>query len=139
MLSLSKPKSGFGRSKAQFFILSTLVIVGIIYFVSRWIEPYTIIDTSSVATSEELFMFNNIAGKTTEIVTTSARNSEELKYNLEEYKAFVESFAMRKNINLNFDISHVSYGNPTTGYIDILMSSTKYTASKRIQVSRFFS
>lgn len=126
------------RNKAQFFILSAIVIVGILYFISRWLEPHTIIDTSTVASSEELFIFNNIAEKA-RIVLSTGTSPEELKYNLEEYKAFVENYALYKNIKMDFDISHISFGDPTTGYINITLSSPTRIINKRIDVYRSFS
>jgi hypothetical protein len=84
------------RSKAQFFILSAIVIVGIVYFVSKWSEPYTILDTSSAATAEELFIFNNIKSKIIETARIS-KSCEELSYNLDEYESFVGDYLLSKN------------------------------------------
>jgi hypothetical protein len=88
--------------KAQFFILSAFVIVTVIYFISRWIEPYTVIDTSSVVLMEEPFIFNNIKEKAF-VAVNESKSCEDLKYNLEEYKYFVESYALAKGYNLDFN------------------------------------
>lgn len=85
--------------KAQFFIVSATAIVIIIFFVSRWLEPYTIVDTSSIALREEFYIFDDIVEKIKETVRTS-KNCEELKYNLEEYKNFVDKFAAEKNYKI---------------------------------------
>ena len=135
---LKRQKSKFKNRKAQFFILSALVIVGMLYFISRWSDPYSIIDTSAVASSEETFVFNNIVAKAEEVVKSTGNSSEELRYNLEEYKYFVEDYCLGRNMHLDFDISHVSFGNPVTGFIDVTLSSSSRTISRRIDVSRSF-
>ncbi|MEM5773320.1 MAG: hypothetical protein QXL86_03835, partial [Candidatus Aenigmatarchaeota archaeon] len=81
--------------KAQFFILSAVAIVTTIFLVSQWVEPYTIVDTSSILMKEEFFIFNNIVEKANETVGLS-KDCEELNFNLEEYKIFVEKFASSK-------------------------------------------
>lgn len=93
--------------KGQFFVLSAFVIVSILYFVSRWMEPYTIIDTSQVVLIEEPFVFNNIKEKV-EYAILGSKSCGELKYNLEEYKIFVESYAMEKgyDVDLNYSIAN---------------------------------
>ena len=88
--------------KAQFFLLSAFAIVTIAFFVSKWIEPYTIIDTSSVVLRDEAFIFNNIKEKAVTVINGS-KNCEDLFYNLEEYKNFVEDYASKKNYKLDFD------------------------------------
>ncbi len=88
--------------KAQFFVLTAFTIVTILYFISKWIEPYTIIDTSIVALRDEPFIFNNIKEKTIETVKLS-KSCEELEYNLDEYKNFVKGFASSKNLDITFD------------------------------------
>ena len=96
MRSLLKSK------KAQFFILSAFAIVSILYLVSRWIEPYTIINTSEMVLNEELFVFNNIIEKIKKTVDISI-NCEEYKLNIDEYRNFVTDYASKKNLRLNFD------------------------------------
>lgn len=88
--------------KAQFFILSAFAIVSIIYFISQWMEPYTIVDTSSVVLMEEPFIFNNIKEKAMETANIS-ENCEDLEFNLEEYKNFVEEYTLGKNLAMFFD------------------------------------
>jgi hypothetical protein len=100
MLSLSNrrtsSRTGLKRNKAQFFILSAIVIVGIVYFISRWSEPYTILDTSTAATGDDLFIFNNVKSKVFEIANMS-KSCEELAYNLDEYESFVGNYLLGKN------------------------------------------
>jgi hypothetical protein len=123
--------------KAQFFILSAFAIITAIYFISRWIEPYTIIDTSSVVLMEEPFIFNNIVEKANETIYIS-KSPEGLRYNIEEYKQFVEEYALGKNLKITFDISGLKIGNPTTGFIYIQISSPRITMNRTLQVSKSF-
>jgi hypothetical protein len=83
------------KSKAQFFILSAFAIVSMLYLISRWMQPSGIIDTSQVALMEEFFVFNNVKEKAIQVVNES-KSCEELKYNLDEYKNFVELYALEK-------------------------------------------
>jgi hypothetical protein len=90
--------------KAQFFVLSAFTIVAILYLISSWIQPYTIIDTSSVVLMQEPFVFNNIKEKAIETVRTS-KSCDDLKYNLDEYTNFVNQFSASKNLYYNFNYS----------------------------------
>jgi hypothetical protein len=109
----------FKSRKAQFFILSALTIVTILYFLSRWLEPSTVIDTSSVALSEESFVFNYIKEKTFDVVNSS-RNCEELNFNLQEYKQAAEDYALSKNYRLDFNYVYP----PCTNGININFTMT---------------
>lgn len=82
--------------KAQFFVLTTFIMVSILYFVSKWLEPSTIPDTSVVALRDEPFVFNNVVEKAKETVKVS-KSCEDLMFNLEEFKDFVESVVQVKN------------------------------------------
>jgi len=84
-----------GLKKAQFFVLTGFVIASVFYLVGKWLAPYTIIDTSTVAMSEELFVFNNIKQEASRI-TKDSKSCEELVKNLEEYKHYVEEYAFKK-------------------------------------------
>jgi len=90
------------KSKAQFFILSAFVIVTFLYFISRWIEPLNVIDTSQFVLVEDQFVFNNIRDKTIATVKIS-KDCQDLSYNLNEYKAFVQEYAAKKNMALSFN------------------------------------
>jgi len=85
------------RPKAQFLVITAFVIVSIFYLVSKWMQPYTIPDTSEIVLAEEPFVFNNIKEKALDIVATSA-SCEELVNGLDEYKTYVEYYAFRKLI-----------------------------------------
>jgi hypothetical protein len=84
-------------------VLTGFVIISIFYLVSKWLEPYNVIDTSSAIMTEEPYIFNNIKQESFNIVDTSTSCSE-LVNSLEEYKRFVEDFAFRKLI-IYFDYS----------------------------------
>ena len=79
--------------KAQFILLSAFAIVTILFTVSRWIEPYTITETSSIPIREEFFIFNNIKEKAAEVVMKS-KDCEDLIFNLQEYEDYVERLSL---------------------------------------------
>jgi len=74
-------------------------------------EPYTIIDTSSVVIQEERIFFDNVLEKAEYLVNTS-KSYDDLSYNLDEYKKFVTSYASKKGYKFfNFAYSII----PTSG------------------------
>lgn len=100
----SSSSSRKSAKKGQFFILTSVAVVTILFFVSRWIGPLTELDTSSIVLSEELFTFDNIKEKAGDVVKNS-ESCEELDYNIQEYKNFIENFAREKNYRITFDSS----------------------------------
>jgi hypothetical protein len=93
----------FGRRrKAQFFILAAFAMVTMFYLISKWIEPFTIIDTSQVPLMDEMFIFNNIKEKTYNVINNSA-SCTDLNYNFQEYKDYVTSYALSKGYSLKYD------------------------------------
>ncbi|MBS3055745.1 MAG: hypothetical protein J4452_04640 [Candidatus Aenigmarchaeota archaeon] len=117
----SRMRSLLKSRKAQFYILSGFVIVGILYSVGRWIEPPTIIDTSSVALLEDPFIFNNIKEKAIQVVKIS-KSCEELNYNLDEYSKFVRDYVAAKKIALTFSYTVLLPCNPNVMSTTINMS-----------------
>jgi len=89
--------------KAQFFILTTVVIVGVFYTLSQYINPYAFIDTSKAASGSEAFFFDNVKEKAIKTVQISNPDEGNLTANLEEYKQFVEKMASDKGYSLIFD------------------------------------
>ena len=121
---MEKKKWGLFKSrKAQFFILSVFAIVTILYFLSRWLEPSTVIDTSSVALKEESFVFNNIKEKAFDVVDSS-KNCEELNFNLQEYKQAAEDYALSKNYLLDFNYAYPSCVSPMNINFTMALTST---------------
>jgi len=116
--------------KAQFFILTTVVIVGVFYSLSKSIDPYTFVDTSSAAYGEEILFFDNVKDKS--IKTVRISDSGELLSNLEEYKIFIEEVASERGYNLVF-----YYTNTTdTVKIDMALTSQKYTLRANFTIPR---
>lgn len=110
--------------KAQFFILSVFVIVSILYFLSRWLEPSTLIDTSSVVLMEEPFIFNNIKEKVVDVVFLS-KECDELKFNLDEYREAVEDYLLSKNCLLDFNYTYPTCVRGITINFTMELTSTK--------------
>ena len=100
MRSLSNSKKQNKRmkmSKAQFFMLTGFVIISVFYMVSRWIEPYTVIDTSTVVMVDGPFVFSNIKKEALDIVAES-KSCIDMVNNLEEFKYHIEDYTFRKLI-----------------------------------------
>lgn len=96
MHSLSK------SSKGQFFILSAVVIISAVFLISGLFEPSKIIDTSSVVLDEAPFIFENIKEKATATISGS-KTCDDARFNLEEYKKFVEIYSLSKGYFLFFN------------------------------------
>ena len=96
MLNLSSKKS-------QFFILTTVVIIGVFYTLSKYINPYAFIDTSKTASGGETFFFDNVKEKAIKTVEISLPDDGNLTVNLNEYEQFVEKMASEKGYNLDFN------------------------------------
>ena len=122
------------KRKAQFFVLSAYTIVALLYIMSSWIQPYTIIDTSAIALIQDPYVFNNIKEKVTDVAKLS-KDCEELKDNLEEYKQFVENYALEKGYKLDFYYSYPSC-NPSETIVDfeIRMTSIRMTISSTFSI-----
>lgn len=122
--------------KAQFFILGTFAIVTVMFFLSQWIEPFRILDTSSAVLSDEIFIFNNIHEQTEKIVLTSG-SCEELEFNLEEFRDTAVGFLRIKNMELtfNFDTSACLDSDITASFY-IAMVSPAFSIDDSFTVSQ---
>jgi len=110
--------------KAQFFILTTVVIVGVFYTLSKYINPYAFIDTSKAAFGSETFFFDNVKEKAIKTVEISPQDEGNLTANLHEYKQFVEKMASEKGYSLNFDYE-INYPNDVTFHM--ILTSERMT------------
>lgn len=121
--------------KAQFFILSAVAIVGILFLISRWMEPLSLLDTSSIIFREEPFVFNNIKEKAIETVNRS-KDCEDLKFNLEEYSTFVKNYAQKKLLSLDFEYSYATCTNglPLDIIFNITLKSEKMKLASNFTV-----
>ncbi len=125
--------------KAQFFVLSAFAIVSIIYFVSRWMEPFTIIDTSSIPMMDEPFIFNNIVEKANETVGAS-KSCDDLTFNLQEYSNFVKDYASGRNMLLGFDYTQSACpANPAVVTFKINLTTTRIFINRTFSVTKSFS
>jgi len=109
------------NKKAQFFILTTVVIVGVFYTLSKYINPYAFLDTSKAATGGETFFFDNVKEKAIKTVKISPRDDGNLTDNLQEYKEFVEKMASDNGYNFNFDYEVL----PNTVKFDMILTSER--------------
>jgi len=116
--------------KAQFFILTTVVIVGVFYTLSKYINPYAFIDTSKAASGSETFFFDNVKEKAIE--TVNIGYPDELPSNLNQYKNFVEKMASDKGYSLNFDFENTT----TTVDFHMVLTSERMTLKADFTVYR---
>ena len=89
--------SVFKSKKAQFMVITAFVIVSIFYLVSKWMEPYTIPDTSEIVLMDEPFIMDNVKEEALAVVDES-KSCEELEDNLSEFKSYIEDYAFKKLI-----------------------------------------
>jgi len=118
--------------KAQFFILTTVVIVGVFYTLSKYINPYAFVGTSEPVVGGEESFFDNVKDKAIKTVNISSTNTNTLKTNLETYKNFVINMSSEKGYDLTF--------NYTVGTIDVNVSmvlvSQKTTLTSKFTILR---
>jgi len=118
------------NKKAEFFILTTVVIVAVFYALSRYINPYAFIDTSKAVEGGEIFFFDNVKDKA--IKTVEISNPSDLNINLKTYKNFVEQLASDKGYNMVFNYTV----NVTEVNMYMVLSSQRYTLLSNFTVSR---
>lgn len=120
----------FLNKKAEFFILTTVVIVAVFYTLSKYVNPYAYIDTSTAIETGEMFFFENVKQKA--IKTVQISNRDDLLNNLNMYKNFVDSLASDEGYNMVF-----TYTNTTSKiFFYISLTSHKYTLKSNFTVSR---
>ena len=95
------------RHKAQFFVLSAVAIVTILFFVSRLLEPLAITDTSQAALGQEIFVFNDVREKAFETVKSTTTSCQDVLFNLQEFKSTVENYALEQGYFLNFSAPNI--------------------------------
>ncbi len=89
--------------KGQFLLLTAFIMIIFFYFMAKWIEPRTIVDPSKLILKEEAFVFNNIKEKSFYFAANGTKSCSDLKYNIEEFQAFVEEYGLRKGVYLDFN------------------------------------
>lgn len=132
--------NSLSSKKAQFFIMSAVVIVMFAFLISRMTEPTSIPDTSSVAIMDEPFIFNNIVEKARETVEKS-KDCEDLKFSLEEYKTFAEEYVQSKNYLLTFNYTLNLTNCPTNATVNfnyIILQSPRMTLTKSFTQTKSF-
>ncbi|MEM5792802.1 MAG: hypothetical protein QXY45_00370 [Candidatus Aenigmatarchaeota archaeon] len=111
-------------NKAQFFILTAVMIVGVFFTMSKYINQYSFIDTSKAAEGAEIFMFENIVEKANKTVQIS--NTDTIDDNLKIYSSFVKNITSERGYILVFDYSIIS----NKVKFNITLMSEKYTLRK---------
>ncbi len=97
----TRNSSSFSKKKAQFFVISAVTIVVLLFLVSQWLQPSTVLDASEAVLRDETFIFSNVKEKAIATVKNS-KSCDDLSYNLDEYKNFAEQYVAGKGAKLNF-------------------------------------
>ena len=113
------------NKKAQFFILTTVIIVGVFYTMSKYINPYTFIDTSEPFYGTEILMFDNIANKAVKTIDIS--NTTNIADHMSLYKSFVENKTSDEGYILNFN--YTIDGNQVNVTMFMVSETTKLKTS----------
>ena len=125
MLSLS--------NKAQFFVLTAVVFAGFFYTLSKYLTPYSFVDTSKYANSPEIFLFNNIREKAIKTVRiTQQNNPDKLVENLIAFRNYAQEVARDNGYILFFEFDNTT----TTVSFNISLSSERMTLSSSFVVRR---
>lgn len=120
-------------NKAQFFILTAVVFAGVFYVLSKYITPYSFVDTSKYANSPEIFLFNNIKEKAIKTVKiTQQNNPNQLVNNLISYRDYVKKVASENGYILFFEFDNTT----TTVSFNITLSSDRMTLNSSFVVPR---
>ena len=106
--------------KAQFFILTSVMIVGVFFTLSKYVNQYSFVDTSKAAETSEIFMFENIKDKA--IKTVKISNTTNFRDRLLTYKNFVENMVADRGYTLIFDFTDTA----KTVSFNITLISDKY-------------
>lgn len=118
------------NKKAQFFILTSVIIIGVFYALSKYVNPYSFIDTSVAAQSGEIFFFENVKDKT--IKTVEISSPSQLTSNMNTFRTFAQGVAIDKGYTLvyNYNISSTNVN------VSMVLSSNKMTLRSDFTVPR---
>ncbi len=118
------------NKKAQFFILTSVIIVGIFYTLSKYVNPYSFVDTSTATQGSEIFFFENIKDKT--IKTVEISSASQLSSNMNMFRNYVQNIAINKGYTLayNYNISSTNVN------VSMTLSSNKMTLKSDFTVPR---
>ncbi len=111
-MASAKKSKGRRFKKAQFFLLAAFAIVTILFMINQLVSPSNVFDTSSIALSDEIFMFNNIKQKSVDVAGQS-KSCEEIITNLEEFRNIAKDFVLKKGVLLfEFRLNSPCYEDP---------------------------
>jgi hypothetical protein len=118
--------------KAQFYIVSVVGLVTILYAIGKSLTASSIIDTSELALRNDFFVFNNIVEKTLATLNAS-KSCEDLNFNLQEFKSFaIKEFAPTFRIEYNYTITSC---NETSRNATVSFNITLFSVSSQIATS----
>ncbi|OGI15922.1 hypothetical protein A3K63_01025 [Candidatus Micrarchaeota archaeon RBG_16_49_10] len=90
--------------KGQFYLLTAVVIVGFFFLMSKYINPYSFIDSSQAVIDDEIFFFNNLRNQAERVVKLS--NDTTLAPNLESFSDIADEVAQEKHyiFSMNYTV-----------------------------------
>ena len=118
--------------KAQFYIISVVGIVTILYAMGKSLTSSMIIDTSEIAMRNDYFFFNNMVEKTLETLNAS-KSCEDLRFNLEEFKN-IATRAFAPNFRVEYNYRIISC-NETLRTAMVSFDITLYSVNSQIATS----
>jgi hypothetical protein len=118
--------------KAQFYIISVVGLITILYALGKGLTTSSIIDTSDLALRNEFFVFNNIVEKTLSTLIAT-KSCEDLRFNLEEFMTFAtREFAPAFRIDYNYTINSCSDSSRSA---NVYFNITLYSINSQITTS----
>jgi hypothetical protein len=114
-------------------VLTAVVFAGFFYTLSKYLTPYSFVDTSKYANSPEIFLFNNIKEKAIKTVRiTQQNNPDKLVENLIAFRNYAQEVARDNGYILFFEFDNTT----TTVSFNISLSSERMTLSSSFVVRR---
>lgn len=92
-------KSDLKSKKAQFFIISTVIVAVSLASISSFLRVYSAVDLSQISEQKEGDLFINAKGNIKDTLDSCC--PDECPRNLKELKRFLEEEAMKRGIGLN--------------------------------------
>ena len=119
-------------NKGQFYVLTSVVIVGFFFLLSKYVNPYSFIDSSKSITDDEIFFFNNVRDKAEKAVMVSGLDDSTLNRNLNNFGTLAKDTAGEKGYI--FLVRHRI--DPVRVNFTMFLISDKYTLNSSFTINR---
>ncbi|MBD3155308.1 MAG: hypothetical protein GF368_01485 [Candidatus Aenigmarchaeota archaeon] len=115
--------------KAQFFILTAVIVIGVFFTLSKYINRYSLIDTSRAAQGSEIFIIDNVKEKAMKTVHIS--NMTNINERLAIFKETVQDVVSGRGYILDF--SYTINAPLRIAIMNISLISDRYTLKSDFQ------